>query len=300
VLVWLFLRRQRTLAASGRPALLDVTMFTIPQLRSGLSVLGAQYAVLAGLFFMIPVYLQMTLGMDALATGIRIFPLSIGLILFSIVGTVFTRFWSPRRIVRIGQLVLVVSSLLLLSSVYPDLRGAVFAIGMFFAGSGLGLLASQLGNVNMSSVDESRSSEAGGLQGVFQNLGSSLGTALIGSILIATLGSTFTVAVGESNLSAETKSAVLQATEYGVAIMPTAGIPEVAAEAGLPPAEGTELQRIYSESQLDALRTSLFALAVIAALALFFSRNIPNEVLGKRKESSAGPDPKPDPAATAG
>jgi MFS family permease len=300
VLVWLFLRRQRALAASGRPPLLDVTMFSIPQLRSGLTVLGAQYAVLAGLFFMIPVYLQMTLGMNALDTGIRIFPLSIGLILFSIVGTVFTRFWSPRRIVRIGQLVLVVSSLVLLSAVYPDLRSAVFATGMFFAGSGLGLLASQLGNVNMSSVDESRSSEAGGLQGVFQNLGSSLGTALIGSILIATLGSSFTIAVGESTLSPESKSAVLEATQYGVAIMPTAGVPEVAAEAGLPAAEGKELQQLYSDSQLEALRTSLFALAAIAALALFFSRNIPNVVLGKSEETSSGPDPQPEPTEAVG
>ena len=66
LLSWLFLRRQRHLSATGRPALLDVSMFGIARLRAGLSVLGAQYAVIAGLFFMIPVYLQMTLGLDAL------------------------------------------------------------------------------------------------------------------------------------------------------------------------------------------------------------------------------------------
>ena len=72
---------------AGREPLVHVSMFSIRQLRSGLSVLGAQYTITAGLFFMVPVYLQMTLGLDALETGIRIFPLSVSLILFSIVGT---------------------------------------------------------------------------------------------------------------------------------------------------------------------------------------------------------------------
>ncbi|MGP6170963.1 hypothetical protein ACTU6V_07095 [Microbacterium sp. A204] len=74
---------------------------------------------------------------------------------------------------------------------FEDLRGVLFAIGMFLAGAALGLLASQLGNVNMSSVTEKDTSEVGGLQGVFQNLGSSLGTALIGSILIGALSTSF-------------------------------------------------------------------------------------------------------------
>ena len=66
---------------------MHVSLFGIRRLRSGLSVLGAQYTITAGLFFIMPVYLQMTLGLDALETGLKIFPLSISLILFSIIGT---------------------------------------------------------------------------------------------------------------------------------------------------------------------------------------------------------------------
>ncbi len=66
---------------------MHVDLLSIRQLRSGLSVLGGQYAIIAGLFFMVPVYLQMTLGFNAIETGIRIFPLSVSLILFSIFGT---------------------------------------------------------------------------------------------------------------------------------------------------------------------------------------------------------------------
>jgi predicted MFS family arabinose efflux permease len=287
VLVWLFLRRQRRLAADGRDALLDVSMFSIARLRAGLSVLGAQYTVTAGLFFMVPVYLQMTLGMDALTTGIRVFPLSIALILFSALGTALTRIWSPRRIVRVGQLVLVASVLTLLASVSTDLRTIPFALGMFCGGAALGLLASQLGNVNMSAVPEERSSEVGGLQGVFQNLGSSLGTALVGSILIATLGSSFAAAVSASDLPDQAKVAVAEQTLHGVAIVPAASVPSIVEKAGLSSSDGTTLMHLYTDSQIGSLRTSLFALAVIATLALFFSRHIPNEVLGVTARSRA-------------
>ncbi len=222
--------RQRRLVDSGRPPLVDVTLFRILRLRSGLTVLLAQYAMTAGLFFMMPVYLQMTLGLDALQTGIRIFPLSISLILFSILGTRLSLMWSPRRIIRVGQVLLVLASFVLLGAVDIELQSPAFGLGMFVAGAALGLLASQIGNVNMSSVGEDQSSEVGGLQGVFQNLGSSLGTALIGSVLIGTLATSFAAGVATSALPAGHAGASWpRRRSGGVDIVPAASVPDLAA-----------------------------------------------------------------------
>ena len=113
--------------------------------------------------------------------------------------------WSPRRIIRVGQLLLVLASFVLLGAVDIELKSPAFGLGMFVAGAALGLLASQIGNVNMSSVGEEQSSEVGGLQGVFQNLGSSLGTALIGSVLIGTLATSFASGVATSDLPQDTQ-----------------------------------------------------------------------------------------------
>ena len=71
------------------------------------------------------------------------------------------------------------------------LHGAGFAISLVLFGIGAGLLMSQLGNVIMSSAPPEESNEAGGLQGTAQNLGASLGTALIGAILLTTLTNSF-------------------------------------------------------------------------------------------------------------
>ena len=286
VLVYAFARRQSWLVRQGRSPLVHVEMFSITQLRSGLGVLGAQYAVTAGLFFMVPVYLQMTLGLDALETGIKIFPLSISLILFSVLGTGLSRAWSPRRIVRTGQLVLVFSSVLLLGAVTEDLRGGLFAVGMFLAGAALGLLASQIGNVNMSAVTEKETSEVGGLQGVFQNLGSSLGTALIGSVLVGSLATSFAAGVGDSALPEEARALVSEATQRGVAIVPTADVDEIAEAAGLSPADSDALSEIYRESQLASLRIAFFGLVAISVVSLALSRGIPTAIAGSKGAGS--------------
>jgi MFS family permease len=292
LLLWAFVGRQRHLITSGRIPLVDVRLFSITRLRSGLAVLAAQYALTAGLFFMVPVYLQMTLGLDALETGIRIFPLSISLILFSIIGTRLSFIWSPRRIIRAGQSILVVSAIVLLGSVDLELDSIAFGAGMFAAGAALGLLASQIGNVNMSSVDESQSSEAGGLQGVFQNLGSSLGTALIGSVLIGALATSFGSAVATSELPAETRSVVQEATAGGVAIVPAASVDDLAEEAGLSESDASELTSIYENSQIESLRVAFVALIVISMLSLFFSRGIPTEVAGRPRDGHADDAPE--------
>ncbi|MET0976552.1 MAG: MFS transporter [Leifsonia sp.] len=294
VLIWVFVLRQQRLVRLGRPPLLQVSMFGIAQLRAGLSVLGAQYAITAGLFFMVPVYLQMTLGYDALETGLKIFPLSVSLILFSFVGTRLSQFWSPRRIVRWGQSILIVSAVILLAAVSEDLRSIAFGFGMFLAGAALGLLASQLGNVNMSSVGAEQTSEVGGLQGVFQNLGSSLGTALIGSILIGALSTSFASGVAGSELPAEVQSLIAERTEHGVTIVPAADVTAIAEQAGLSSADAATLTSIYTDSQLSSLDVAFFGLVLIACFSLFFSRWIPSAVperTVRRKPT------QPDPAA---
>ena len=75
----------------------------------------------------------MTLGLDALATGVRIFPLSVAIILASAVGTRMANTKSPKKIIRAGQYLLVFGVLILLGSINIDLKGFYFGAGMFRA-----------------------------------------------------------------------------------------------------------------------------------------------------------------------
>jgi EmrB/QacA subfamily drug resistance transporter len=281
ILLKLFYSRQQKLESAKKNPLLQVSMFSIAQLRSGLGVLMSQYMITAAVFFVIPIYLQMVLGYDALQTGLKIFPLSIALIIFSIIGTRMVAKRTPRQIVRFGQVLLVIGSVCLLASLTESLSSLPFAAAMFLVGAGLGLLASQLGNVNMSAVDEAQTSEVGGLQGVFQNLGSSLGTALIGSVMIASLTSGFLTSVASSDLSPSTKTYISQNVQ-SAQIMPSSQVESTAISKGATNAEAAQLATIYSEEQLNGLREAAFFLVVLSLLSIALSRNIPNKVMGAK------------------
>ena len=109
---------------------------------------------------------------------------------------------------------MLVGEVVLLYFLGPQLSGWGFGAGLALLGAGLGLLASQVGNVIMSSVEPSRGGEAGGLQGTSLNLGASLGVALVGSILIAALATNFTQGVQSSaSLPDELKQQVSAAAQ---------------------------------------------------------------------------------------
>ncbi len=276
ILLKLFYDRQKKLEADGRNPLLKVSMLSISPLRSGLSVLSAQYVVTASIFFVIPVYLQTTLGYDALETGVEILPLSVALILFSIIGARLSGHWSPRRIVRLGQSLLILGATLLIGSISTEVRNAFFMIGMACIGGGLGSLASQLGNINMSAVPERDSAEVGGLQGVAQNIGSSLGTALIGSFLVASLTTTFIGDIQASTLPDTVKSYVQENTT-SVSIVPVSEVSAYAASKGLSADEVTDVGTVYTESQIRAIKKSLVVVVVIGIFTLMVSKDITDE-----------------------
>jgi len=275
VLLWYFFKVESKLEAQKKTPLLKVSLLKIPVLKSGLRVLAAQYFVIASIFFIIPVYLQTILGYDALKTGLKILPLSVGLVIFSVIGSKMVTNYSPRKIVRGGQLLLVAGCLVLVGTVSPSLNGILFSIGMIVTGAGLGLLASQIGNINMSAVGKEDTAEAGGLQGTFQNLGSSVGTALVGSVFIAVLLSGFTTSVNQSQLSQSTKNQVNAATQNGIGIVSQQQAEQAVLAKGGDQATATELSQQYQTAQIQGLKEALFFVSAVGLLSILLSKDLP-------------------------
>jgi MFS family permease len=280
-------RRERR----GSDALLDLSMLGIPTLRAGLSTLGAQQLVLMGVFFVLPVYLQVVLGLNAFETGKRLFPLSVAMLAAALIGPRLAARRSPRRVAQLGLAGLSFGSLLMLAAIDPELTGWAFSIALIVFGIGAGLLASQLGNVILSSVEQTRSSEAGGLQGTAQNLGASLGTALIGAILLGSLASGFVTRIsGNTALSEDVRTAVMAAAdEHGVGLISATDAEALLVEAGVPADEAAIIAAEYREAELDGLRIALLVVAIIAVLSFWFTRRLPAEPLASGADSSGSP-----------
>jgi MFS family permease len=276
LVLWWFVRRQQHLEATGRVPLLKVSMLRIPALRSGLTMFLAQYFAIAALFFVVPVYLQTILGYDALQTGLKILPLSVGLILFSIAGSRLSTMRSARNIARIGQFTLGIGLLLVFVAVQPELNDWLFATGMLVVGAGFGLLASQLGNVNMSAVPKDDTSEVGGLQGTFQNLGSSFGTAIVGSVFILLLTSGFGAAVqGSDSLPDDVKRQVAEATASGAPIISQQQAEQLVLDAGGTAQVANEVAGVYADAQVESLRQALFLVFALTLIAIVLARGLP-------------------------
>lgn len=275
VLLWLFARREEKVTAAGHEPLLDLRLLDIPVLRAGLTTLLGQQFIIMSTFFVLPLYLQTVLGYDSLQTGITILPLSLSLFVFALAGSTLAGRMSPKRIVEIGLIGMLIGEVLLIGFTGPNLRSLGFGVALALVGAGLGLLASQLGNINMSAVPPERGSEVGGLQGTAQNLGASLGTALIGSILIASLVSNFQTGVLANPALADVSAEIATTAEANANFVTTEQVRTGAAQAGLSDAQADALVAEYAESQITALKVAFAGIALFALLAFFYVHRLP-------------------------
>ena len=186
-LLWFFGMWEERRERLGRDTLLERALLRIESLRAGLATLMSQQLVLMGTFFVLPVYLQVVLGLDAFETGKRLLPMSVTMLIAALAGPKLAARLAPRLVVQIGLAAMVVAALVLVGTIDAELNETAFKLSLALFGVGAGLLMSQLGNVIMSSAPPEKTNEAGGLQGAAQNLGASLGTALIGSVLLTGL-----------------------------------------------------------------------------------------------------------------
>ncbi|MFR9807370.1 MFS transporter [Pseudonocardia sp. RS010] len=262
--------------AQGRDALVRWALFAIRPLRAALSSLLAQNMILLGVFFTIPLYLQVVLGLDAFSTGLRLLPVSLTMLLTSMSAPLVNRLAAPRAVVRTGFLVLCGASLWLVGTVRPALDELSFALATGLLGVGMGLLAGQLGNVAQSSVGEAERSEVGGLQYTAQNLGSSLGTALIGSFLLGALTRATLTGVAAAPVSETTREQVGTALERGISFLSLDQARAALTSAGIPGSEVDALVAEYARAQLVGLKIALLAAAGIALLSVFLTRELPH------------------------
>jgi Na+/melibiose symporter-like transporter len=248
-----------------------------------------QQLVLLGTFFVLPVYLQIVLGFDAFETGTKLVPMSVTMLIAALTGPRLAARLSPKRVVQAGLLALALGTVIVLSTIDVQLEGYGFAVGLAVFGVGAGLMASQLGNVIMSSAPAAQTNEAGGLQGTAQNLGASLGTALIGAVLITGLTNGFVDNVStDPTLPDDLRLAVIDYAESnGLEVIPVAELETQLTEAGLAAADVTALVDAYSAAQLDGLRVALGAVAVFAVLGLWFTRRLPESAAALAEAGAA-------------
>lgn len=287
VLLAAFVAWERRREERGDDPLLHLRLLRLPSLRGGLGMLLAQNLILMGIFFTVPLFLQIVQGLDALETGVRMLPASAGLFASALLGSALAKRFPAKTLVRVGLAVVFVAVLLLLDTIEPDLDNASFLVGMGVLGAGMGLIVSQLGNVVQSAVSDRDRSEAGGLQNTAQQLGSSLGTAFLGAVVLTGLLASFSGNVASNPRIADKVQAQVQTRlSAGGSFVASAEVEAAARKAGLEEKEASEIVSNYEDAQLEALKTALLFAALLVLASFFATRNLP----ARRFDQLAAPD----------
>ncbi len=281
----LFMWWQKTLGKRGGTPLVSLTIFRNRQFVSGMSTTAVMSLGLTGIIFIAPVFFQAVRKLDALHTGLALLPMSIALLIVAPLGAALSKKIVPKYMIQAGLVLNTIGAYLLYSRLNVDATAGHLAIGFAVFGAGMGLVFSQINNLTLSAVSVQQAGEASGVNNTFRQLGNSLGSALIGAVLLTSLA---------TNVVKEIKASTVIPDDMKTSILKVLSTQQSNIEFGggaqLPsttsPVVVKEIQRIAAVATTDANRSAILYTIIFGALAVVVSFGLPN-VKNLEREKSA-------------
>jgi MFS family permease len=256
-------RRKR----SGHPTLIDPGLFSAKGFRLGISSQLLQQIALGGMMIALPIFLQMVLEYSAMGAGLTLAPLSLSMFVVALVAGRRAGRRRPAIIILTGFVLLIVGLAVLIAVVPSAESGWPLVPPLLVAGSGIGLLLSQLNNYTLSPVSEERVSEAAGVNSAAGSFGLSFGLAFSGAIMLASLSFVFTTMADDSKvLAPDQKEQVATVLEEDAEVMSNTKLEQLLADE--PPETQAEIVRINTDARPIALQIALLVPLLAAVIGL--------------------------------
>jgi EmrB/QacA subfamily drug resistance transporter len=256
---WLVHRKRQ-----GKPTLLDPDLFRFPHFRLGVTQQLLQQVTLGGAMIVLPIFLQMTLEYNAMQAGLSLAPLSLSMFAVAMLASRRTGKRRASSVVRTGFALTTVGMLLIIPLVPRADFGWWLAGPLLLAGSGLGLLVSQLNNYTLAPIEEERVSEAAGVNSAAGSFGLSFGLAVAGGLMLAALSLSFTTKTEASDVLAPgQQEQIAQVLEEDAQVMSNTQLDALLDDQ--PEAVRAEVLRINSEARDLSLQVALLV-PVLAGL----------------------------------
>lgn len=259
---WLNKRR-----ASGQVTLLDPDLFRLPHFKLGVTGQMLQQIVLGGAMIALPIFLQIKLEYDAMQAGLSLAPLSLTMFAVAILAGRRAGRRPGSQLILAGFIISSIGALALIPLVPEADSGTDLVLPLIVVGAGLGLLVSQLNNYTLAPIEQTRISEAAGVNSAAGSFGLSFGLAVAGGVLLATLAFSFTNLTEESKVIPPAQQQMISETlEEDAQIVSNTAIEAIIVDE--PEAVQTEIVRINSEANDRALQAALLIPLIAALLGL--------------------------------
>jgi len=290
ILVGLLFRWEKRLEEKGADALFRPSIFKTPGIRSGFAVRFVQVGISAAFLYILPLLLQLSFEFTAMQTGISLMPFSLSLLVMAIVGARLSARFTAKRLIQVGFILAVTGLTGIAASIQPDAGPEDLVLGALF-GAGLGLIASQILNLILSSVSHEETAETAGLSSTFEQLGNSIGVALVGTVMLGALTFGLRDSVSASTVIPEpAKPEFLVAVEEGVQLMSNTQLETALVNAGVEQAGVTAVTDMYAVARTNAFKAGVAVLIYAGLLGFIFTLGLPNRKL-VGEETAVQPQP---------
>ncbi|MBK9178699.1 MAG: MFS transporter [Acidimicrobiales bacterium] len=262
---WL-VRRKR----ERKVTLLDPDLFKIANFRVGALAMVFQQTALGGAMIALPLYLQVTLEYDAMKAGLSLAPLSLTMFAVAVVAGKKAGERRSSSLIRAGFGLAFVGMAAIIPVIPRGESGWALLVPLLIAGSGLGLLVSQLNNYILGPIEEERVSEAAGVNSAGQSFGLSFGLAMAGGILLATLSLSFVHMTEASDvIPPQDQERIATALEDNAQLVSTTQLEELLADE--PDAIQEEIIGINSDAGNLSLQVAMLVPVLACLLGLLNS-----------------------------
>ncbi|GIJ73476.1 DHA2 family efflux MFS transporter permease subunit [Virgisporangium ochraceum] len=182
-----FVAWQNHVLRTGRQPLLDLRLFSVPAFARGNAIVFIVALGQLGLLFVLPLWLQGTLGYTATGTGLLLVPIAVGAFLAAATTPLLAQARGTTWVVRFGLVTEIAGLAWLAAVASPDVGGWTLVPALAIYGFGVGTADAQLPGLVLRDIPVDRSGQGSGVQSTVQELGSAMGIAVIGTVLFTSL-----------------------------------------------------------------------------------------------------------------
>lgn len=274
-LLILFIFWEYYVKARGKTPLVSLRIFKNRQFVAGILVTSLMALGQAGIIFALPVYFQTVRTLSAFETGKMLLPLSLSLLVVAPLSGLLRKKVKTRDLIQAGLLISVVGVYLISRTLSITANPADFWLGLVVLGVGMGLTSSQIANVTLSAVDPNIAGEASGINNTTRQLGSSLGSALIGAVFIATIAASVTTGIyGSKVIPVQLKNTLTEQLETK-----NVGQSDISSQSAFAnQAVGAELMVIKNQATVDGSKKGLLYTMYFTFAGLAVSFLLPREM----------------------
>lgn len=205
----LFYLWERRMDRVGKTPLVSMKLFSNKQFVSGMTTTTIISLGQSGLIFSIPIFLQSVRGADAFNTGLALLPMSLAALIVSPIGGMFSNKLSAKRLVQVGLVFLTAGYALIFAILNVSTVAANLRFPFIILGIGMGLTMSSINNVTLSAVSTQEAGEASGVNNTMRQLGSTLGTAIMGAVMLGAISTNLVNGINDSKvIPSQSKAAI--------------------------------------------------------------------------------------------